>query len=287
MKEKRSGWLLKCIAALLAAAFYGILILGAFNSGGGKDDTCKVVCMGDSNFGNIRDETGIVSILGERLGQKTVNGAFGGTTMTAVYGTKTQYQNVLSMYQLAISICNKNFGVQKASIEALNRGNFAEDYEATLDMLAQVDFDKTECLIIEHGVNDYLSGVPIKNDDDPYDTDTFSGTLRTIISMLKKEYPKLRIVLVTPGYCAPTDTDGSLRYCDETDYGGGFLEDYVLSELAVAKEMDVEIIDLYHGIDMKKDNVGEYLYDSLHFNEYGRKLVADMIADYLLGEDNG
>ena len=56
------------------------------------------------------------------------------------------------------------------------------------------------------------------------------------------------------------------------------------AELKVAEEMDVEIIDLYHNIDMNADNFSIYLYDGLHFGEYGREVVADILADYLLGE---
>ena len=36
---------------------------------------------------------------------------------------------------------------------------------------------------------------------------------------------------------------------------------------------------------MHSDNFEDYLYDGLHFNEEGRKLMAEIIANYLLGEE--
>lgn len=284
MDKKKLDLLMKCIAAVLALGMFCVLVFWSKDFDKGTDTSFKVVCMGDSNFGNVRDESGIVAILGEKLGENTLNGAFGGSMLVAKKGNKTEYQSALSMHNLAISICNRNFGVQKASVEALNRRSGGENYVETLDILAAVDFESVELLIIEHGVNDYLSGVPVKNGRDLYDTDTFCGTLRSVITMLREEYPDMRIVLVTPAYCAPIEGDGTYRYCDETSYGGGYLEEYVNAELSVAEEMDVEIIDLYHIMDMNKENFDTYLYDGLHFNEHGRKIVADILAECLLGD---
>ena len=284
MDKKKLDLLIKCIAAILALGAFCVLVFWSKDFDKGTDTSFKVVCMGDSNFGNVRDESGIVSILGEQLGKNTLNSAFGGSTLVAKEGKKTEYQSVLSMHNLAISICNRNFGVQKAAIEALNRRSGGENYVETLENLSAVNFESVELLIIEHGVNDYLSGVPIKNGRDLYDTSTFCGTLRTVVTMLKEEYPNMEIVLVTPAYCAPIAEDGTYRYCDETSYGGGYLEEYVNAEISVAKELGVEIIDLYHTIDMNRENFDTYLYDGLHFNEYGREIVADILADYLLGE---
>ncbi len=284
MDKKKLELLSKCIAAVLALGLFCVLVLWFKDFDQGNDTTYQVICMGDSNFGNVRDDTGVVNILGKHLEKNTLNAAFGGSTITAKNGYKTEYQSALSMHNLAISMCNRNFGTQKASIVALNRRSGAEDYAETLENLSNVDFDSVELLIIEHGVNDYLSGVPVKNGRDMYDTNTFCGTLSTIVTMLREEYPGMRIVLVTPAYCAPITKDGDYRYCDEYDYGGGYLEDYVDAELSLAKELDIEIIDLYHTLDINKDNLETYVYDGLHFNEYGRKVVADIMAEYLLGD---
>ena len=62
------------------------------------------------------------------------------------------------------------------------------------------------------------------------------------------------------------------------------MEEYVNAELLVAEEMGVEIVDLYHLLDMNKENLETYLFDGLHYNEYAREAVADILAECLLGE---
>lgn len=284
MVKKKQELLIKFIAAALAIALFGVLVFGAKDIDQGTDTSYEVVCLGDSNFDNVRYESAITELLSNKTGKTTFNGGFGGSMMVAPNGRKTQYQSALSMHSLAVSISTRNFGVQKSMIGTINGMSGTQNYEATFNALQNIDFDEVEVLIIEHGVNDYLQGVPIKNGTDPYDTSTFCGTIRSVVTMLREEYPNMRIILVTPAYCAPTAPDGSYRYCDETNYGGGYLEEYVNAELLVAEEMGVEIVDLYHLLDMNKENLETYLFDGLHYNEYAREVVADILAECLLGE---
>ena len=284
MVSKKREIMIKCIAAFSAVLLFGALIFLAKEFDKGTDTTYEIVCLGDSNFGNFQDETGIVALLEKKMGQPVLNGAFGGSTMTDVSGRKTEYSGSLSMYQLAASICNKNFGVQKSAIDVLNRTNYLGYFQSTMEKLTVVDFDQVKILIIEHGVNDYLGGVPIKNGRKADDINTFSGAMRESIRMLKKEYPDMRIIFVIPPYCAPASDAEGYRRCDMYDFGGGYLEDYVNAEIEVAQEMDVEVIDLYHEMGIDENNFTEYLFDGLHYNEETREIVADIIADYLLGE---
>ena len=285
MDKKKLDVFIKCIAAVVAVFLFVVLVQWTKNYDKGTAATYEIVCLGDSNFGNTRNETGIVAQISEKTGKKALNAAFGGSMMTNQYSMKTEYHSALSMHNIAISMCNRNFGVQKSAIDTVARTDYVGHFQETLENLSEVDFEKVEILLIEHGVNDYMSGVPIKNGVNPYDTDTFLGTIRTVVKMLEKEYPNLRIILVTPAYCTPyTASDGQFHPCDEYSYGGGFLEDYVNAELEVAKELGVEIIDMYHGIDMNADNASAYLYDGLHLNETGREMAAGLIAEYILGE---
>lgn len=284
MDKKKLDKVLKCIAFFVALLVFSFIVVWARGYDKGTNSEYSIVCLGDSNLGNVQDETGIVSLLEQKLGVKVLNGAFGGSTMANVNGVKTEYHSVLSMYNLTHSICNKNFGMQKSEIDVIMQSDHVKYFDVTLDKLSKVDFNVVDVLIIEHGVNDYLSGTPIKNGSDPYDTETFCGTIRTVVTMLKEEYPNLRIILSTPTYCAPIGAGWINRYCDEVDYGGGLLEDYVNAEIEVAKELGIEIIDTYHLVNIHKDNVTEYLDDGLHLSKNGREEVASLWADYLLGE---
>ena len=284
MNKKKKEIILKLIAGMLAVLVFLGLVSGAKEFDKGVDTTYEIVFLGDSNIGNYQDETGIVAKLEKRLGKPVLNGGFGGSTMSCIYREKTEYSVALSMYQLAASISNKNFGVQKSAIDVLNRTNGLGYFENTVEKLAKVDFDNVKILIIEHGVNDYLSGVTIENGRNPDDVNTFKGAVKEIITILQREYPNMRIILVTPSYCAPYAESEGYRNCEMYDYGGGYLEDYVNAEIEVAKEMNVEVIDLYHEMGIDGDNFLEYFMDGLHYTEETRDIVADIIADYILGE---
>lgn len=284
MDKKKKEIFLKLIAGILAVLLFLGLVSSAKEFDKGTETTYEIVFLGDSNIGNYQYENGIVAKLENRLGQPVLNGGFGGSTMSCVYRNKTEYSVVLSMYQLATSISNKNFGVQKAAIDVLNRTNNLGYFESTVEKLSKVDFDNVKILIIEHGVNDYLSGVTIENGRNPDDVNTYKGAMKGIITMLQREYPDMRIILVTPSYCAPFAEGEGYRNCEMYDYGGGYLEAYVNAEIEVAKEMDVEVIDLYHDLGIDENNFIEYYMDGLHYTEETRDIVADIIADYILGE---
>lgn len=283
MEKKHWDIIEKCLSVILAGVLFGILVYFAMNYDKGTEETYKVVCFGDSNLGNVQDETGITAILEEKIQKPVLNAAFGGTTMASINREKTDYSGMLSMHNLATSICNKNFGVQKSVIEDIKRYDNLHYFGSTFEKLITVDFDEVEVVIIEHGVNDYLNGTPIKNDENPYDTNTFTGAIRSVVTMLQKEYPNLRIILSTPTYCATIGESGQYRYCDEYEFGDGFLEEYVNAEIEVAKELGVEVIDAYHLVEIHKKNVVEYMADGLHLDEQGRYEVATLWADYLSG----
>ena len=284
MEKKKKEIIFKLIAGILAVLLFFGLVSGAKEFDKGMDTTYEIVFLGDSNIGNYQDETGIVAKLEKRLGKPVLNGGFGGSTMSCIYRNKTEYSVALSMYQLAVSISNKNFGVQKSAIDVLNRTNGLGYFENTVEKLSKVDFDNVKILIIEHCVNDYLGGITVENGRNPDDINTYKGAIKEILTMLQREYPDMRIILLTPAYCAPFSGSGEYRNCDLYDYGGGYLEDYVNAEIEVAKEMDVEVIDLYHDMGIDENNVIEYYIDGLHYTEEAREVVADIIADYLLGE---
>jgi lysophospholipase L1-like esterase len=75
--------------------------------------------------------------------------------------------------------------------------------------------------------------------------------------------------------------------CQNTDNGGGFLEDYVNLELEIARQYGVEVLDNFHesGIGSTGDFEEWEIYtqDGLHLNEKGRRLVAERIVEIIKG----
>lgn len=263
-----------------AAFLIFVMILGAI--GGYRElrkETYRIVCLGDSIIGNERGDTSITGMLEEFLGEPVYNGAFGGSTMScrvkedrAAVTTDT-----LSMARLSESIAQQDFYVQNAGV---TRCAVMEYFPEAAYGFQDIDFDKTEILIIEHGVNDYQIGVPLDNPENSRDVYTFGGALRYSLENLKAAYPKLRIILVTPTYCWYLAKESN---CQKTDNGGGILEDYVNLELEIAAQYGVEVLDNYHESGIGASGSFEewkiYTQDGLHLNETGRRLVAERIAE--------
>lgn len=273
----------KKVCVGIAALLTGTLLLFTYiQVYGGKKEEYRIVCLGDSIIGNVRDETSVTSVMEDILGEPVANGAFGGSCMSlANTGYRsTFYEDSINMAELAESISGKDFTSQFMDIDA---NHFALDYfkECLVD-LSKIDYSKTEILFIEHGTNDYNSGRPLDNPGDPYDVFTFGGALRYSIERLKEAYPTMEIVLVTPTYCYFLDGYDRAEDCLTSDFGYGPLENYVNLELEIGREYGLDVIDNYHNIGIDELTIDEYADDGIHLNKKGRRLLAETLADYVI-----
>lgn len=270
--------ILCCVAAL---ACFLLLFAGTYQSVQQEQGAISydIVVLGDSILGQYRDETSIPSKIESLLGKPVFNGALGGTCMGRQDGEmRLGYtKDCLSVSALAEAIAAKDFGVQQT---IRSRENATEYFDSTIDELSRVDFDQVELLLIGGGVNDYHAGIPIYPEDEEggaYDEYTFVGALRSVIRDIRKAYPHIRIILVSPTYTWYREKSMT---CEEYNLGGGFLEQYVEAERQVAGELEVEFIDLYHDFYPNEnwEDWERYTIDGLHPNEEGRALIAEKIA---------
>lgn len=270
------------IALVLVAVLSGIIFYEEKSR-----EQYDIVILGDSVVGNIWGEISVNSVLEERLGKTVFNGAFGGSCMSLsdkqMWGSMSGTE--WCMVKLAEAICYDDWTGQKAVMAYAD--SYSDVNVQTLDYfvermnaLTQVDFSKVEVLIIEHGTNDYNSGKRVDNPEDAYDVTTFGGALRYSLTLLQEKYPDIRIVVMSPIYCA-LGTDKN-QQCYNTSYGeGGILDEYVELEQQICQEFGVEWIDAYHGSGIWEDNVDIYMGDALHPRMKGHELLANLIADHL------
>ncbi|MCM1090154.1 MAG: SGNH/GDSL hydrolase family protein [Butyrivibrio sp.] len=236
-----------------------------------------VVVLGDSIMGQCRDETSVTALLSDMLERPVFNGAFGGTCMSLQEdGTSSDYATeLLNMVSISKAIAADDFGVQQT---VRSRRDISDYYVDVVDELECVDFQQVEILILAFGLNDYHAGVPVDNLSDPLDESTYGGALRSVLTALRQNYPDMRILLVTPTY---TWYRSNKLTCEEYDTGSVYLEEYVEKELAVAAELQVEAVDLYHDVYPHTEWVDWKVYteDGLHPNEDGRRLIAELIRN--------
>ena len=239
----------------------------------------QVVMLGDSVFGLIRDDTAIPAQIERSLGKSVFNGAFGGTCISRIDRDYrlTNARDSLSLAGLTQAIAADDFGVQQ-TVRA--RESNTEYFADTVEGLETIDFSSVELVIIMHGLNDFYSGVPIYNAEDPLDEYSFTGALRSSLTALRKANPNMRILLVTPTYTWHLQSGLT---CEEFNGGYGVQEDYIKAEIEVAGELGIELIDVYHDLfpHEKWEDWALYTFDGLHPNETGREWLTDIICGYL------
>lgn len=277
----RKEILQKILYSFIAAASFAVLFLLSFRTR--EDFTARhpvdIVVFGDSVLGEIRDEEAVPAQLAVLLGQDVYNGAFGGTCAARVdQERRLDYtREVFSLAELAKSVESGDFGVQQS---AVMRESNTEYFGDVIDELDAIDFSGVGTFLIQQGINDYQAGVPIENPEDPYDERTFTGALRTAVRSFRRANPRAHIIIVTPAYAWYLVSG---KTCEELDNGGGILEDYVNAELRLAKELDLEVIDVYHDFypHEKWEDWEICSRDGVHPNETGRRMLAEKIAGRL------
>lgn len=246
----------------------------------------RVVCLGDSIIGNVRDKTSVTGVMESILKEPVLNGAFGGTcaSLGNTERRSTFYEDSLNLAALADAVSKKDFEVQLYDISS---NQFGLDYfQPALFDLSQVDFKKAEILFIEHGINDFSAGRPLDNPEDPKDVYTYGGALRYSIEELEEAYPDLQIVLVTPLYCYFQENGKRGLDSETADFGYGPLENYANLELEIAEEYELPCIDNFHNFGLDRTNADEYTLDGIHLNEDGRRKLAEVLADYIKLNEN-
>ncbi|MBO4679308.1 MAG: SGNH/GDSL hydrolase family protein [Lachnospiraceae bacterium] len=236
----------------------------------------EIVCFGDSVMACTYGEGAVPYYIGELTGRPTLNAAFGGLSMSKTSeNTKAgDTSSFFTMASLSGALLNKDFSLQVTATKP-GIGVYPKKwYEVALE-LDKLDYSKVKYVIIEHGVNDYLSGIPVDDASDRYNVHTFAGALRTSIENVQKAIPGATIVLVTPTYTHISFYD---KDCYEADFGGGILPDYVAKEKEVAAEYGLTFVDNLNGSGINKDNYKKYLYDGLHAHQDGNLLIAENIV---------
>lgn len=271
-------WIYRAVSAVLFLVLFGL----AFRRGGPEErQEVQMVAFGDSVLGLFRGEDGITAQVGNLLDKSFYCAGFGGTCVSRLdRENRLDYgKDSLSLAALTKAVLMDDFGPQQT---VFLKEASTDYFEETVDGLERIDFDAVEFVMIEHGLNDFYAGVPLRNEEDPMDEYTFAGALRSSLESLRKVNPDMRIVLVTPTY---TWMLSGPYTCEEFDAGYGNQEAYVAEELKIAAEYDVEVIDVFHNFFPHEewDDWKRYTMDGLHPNEAGRRLIAEKITDYLDG----
>jgi lysophospholipase L1-like esterase len=263
-----------------ALVLFGLIVwlLAIFSDTWEQRESYEIVCFGDSIFGQDRGETSVCALLEEELNMTVYNGAFGGTGFCRLDRMRSLYRDRdgLSFAALSQAVAYEDFSFQRT---IFIKDNGTEYFRENIETLDRIDFEDVDIFIVAYGINDYHSGTPLMNPEDPYDPYTFTGAIRQSIESLQTRYPLARIILVTPSYRWITEKNET---GENYNTGYGTLPDYIRAQIDIAEELGVEILDHY---DLYPHESYEdwrlYTIDGLHPNEAGRARIAHSIAEYL------
>ena len=114
------------------------------------------------------------------------------------------------------------------------------------------------------------------SDQNSTDITQFTGNLEASIDVFQKNFPHIRIIVMSPPYAFSNELDENGDYIssDIVRYGWDVLSTYVIKEYTSCASKQVTFIDNLYGT-ITEDNAKEYLIDNLHLNVKGRKEIAE------------
>lgn len=218
-----------------------------------------VVFFGDSVIAT-KETSSIPDAFSGLTGAHTYNCAQGGTSATANDNAGSGIPGVVDAFLAEdLSYFNENSRI----------------YTGMEDYFENSKKKRQKCFVISFGLNDFFQGNPVQNDD-PYDTHTYAGALRTAVEKLQTAYPDAVIILTTPNYT--TYFGHGLN--PQSDVGG-IMPDYVSAVISICEEKDLLLYDSYNRLGIDGNNHRKYLSDGSHPNAATRYIMAQELAELL------
>lgn len=248
------------------------------------DGQTTILCLGNDPFSKEKgQDNGLAEMIAANAPQpdKTTvyNGSFTDSTISAAYAVYNDgyWMDSFSLPYLAKAICSRDFTQTLASAYY----SYDPDFVPTVEMLEGLDMNTVDIICIMYDGIDYIEERPSDDPNDPYSIITYTGALRTAIEDFQEAYPFIRIVVMSHTFCFSINDEGNFQNGDRADLGHGTLSHYLQLELDVTSECSVSWIDNFYG-SVNEDNYLDYMTDYKHFNDEGRKLLADRFIELIL-----
>lgn len=240
----------------------------------------KIVCFGDSIFGNFRDtnldDVSIPKMIEKCTFASVYNCGFGGCRMAE---HPISYWDAFGMHSIADSIASGDWSVQEQAIKdgvSAGAGYPFETYFAeTLTMLKNINFEDIDIIVVAYGTNDFSGNI----------TETqFKTALSHSIETILKAFPHLKILVVSPMWRWYESETVYIDSDTKTNSNGNTLVEFVDWCKAETDKYHLSYIDTYRNLGINKLNRLTYFAanDGTHPITAGRKLRANLISAELV-----
>ncbi len=217
----------------------------------------EIIFFGDSIIGNFTNSLSVPEVVSALSGAKVYNLGFGGKSAALSECTEVAFPQVVEAF---------------LTEDVKELPEDSQVYAGVQTYAQQKDTDAPKIFVINYGLNDYFYGVPLERDD-PYDAASYAGALRAGIKALQEVYPEAEFMLMTPHFSINFNFGKDVR----GEFGGN-LEAYANTAVAVAKEMNIEMLDNFRELGISEENWEVYQDDGTHPNEKGRFMLGEKIV---------
>jgi len=208
----------------------------------------------------------------------SIPGAFGGLTGAHTYNCGKGGSNATMVNEDSLGVPAVVDAFLSKDLSRFEEGT--QIYAGMSDYFDHSENERQKCFVISYGLNDYYSGLPVKNEEDPYDIYTYYGAIHTAVRKLKDAYPDAVIMLMSPNYTSYFG--GGMEPQSSV---GGLMPDYVAATVSISESEDLPLYNSYTELGINIDNFTEYLLDGTHPNESTRYTMAcgltKLMQDYL------
>lgn len=239
------------------------------------DDEETILFLGNDAITYQQGGDGVVVKVGDKLGATTINCGF---PASCVANKNTTFYegdaiDAFSFINVATSIVSGDYSRMEQYA-----GSFDDEtYQASIDKLRNLDFDKVDTIVIYYNAQDYLNGRNGMDPNDEFNYVTYRGALNAGVKALQEAYPHIRFVCMSFTMCYGYDSTGMVSG-DRVDLGNGKLTTYLQFMIDVSGERGVSFIDNYYGT-IDEDNASEWLTDIIHVNEACNEHVAQHFVE--------
>ncbi|MCR5671155.1 MAG: hypothetical protein K6G10_09130 [Butyrivibrio sp.] len=236
------------------------------------DDTETILFLGNDILTYYDNENGFVQQVEKKLGAKTINGGYPGTTVALKNGEYSdEYPlDAFSFSNVVDSLVSGDFSRMENAAGSLEDSAFSRHTE----QLKELDMNTVDTLVIFYDAQDYLNLRIGMNPDDENDPITYSGALHKGIQAFQEKYPFIRIVCMSFPMCYAYDSTGALVSGDRFDFGNGRLTTYLQFMIDNSGATGVSFVDNYYGT-IDEDNSAGWLLDNVHVNAACNEYMAD------------
>ena len=245
-----------------------------------NEDKLNIVIIGDSIFVNGIEGKDIGEYMAEDPDIDMQNYSIGGSTATDLNrGNEPDYYiNGYCFRNLTDIIANGNS--YRSNDNPKNVSVILKDAVVKAKYIGATDFSKVDVLIINYGINDGFNRIPASSDN-PFDENTYAGTMRYGIDTIAKKYPNLKIILGEVIYTKRYVYDNGKKVAIDGNTDG-WKDKYNAELEKIASEYgNVTLFKISDYIDVNESNYEEYLADGLHFKGEAKREYANRLAEYI------